>query len=257
MLRKFADAKRSEIMKLLEADARGEMPGPYAGERASFSGALRAIGPGAVIAEYKRASPSRGVINLDLTAADVARGYAEGGAACMSVLTETEYFQGDLAYLDAALPAGMPLLRKDFLFHKLQIRRTAATPASALLLIARMVETDELRDLLALCEELGLEAVTEVFDEADLTKAREAGAEIIQVNNRDLDSLTVSLDISRRLIGAKKPGELWITASGITRGAQIAELTNLGYDAALIGTFLMEDGDPAGALRRLLEERDA
>jgi len=257
MLRKFADAKRSEIMDLLQLDARGAMPEPLAGPRASFTGALRAKGPGAVIAEYKRASPSRGVINLELTAADVARGNAEGGAACMSVLTEADHFQGDLRYLDEALPAGIPLLRKDFLFHPLQIRRTAATPASALLLIARMVDTQELQTLLGLCDDLGLEAVTEVFDEADLTRAREAGADIIQVNNRDLDSLTVSLDVSRRLIGAKKPGELWITASGITRGEQIAELRDLGFDAALIGTFLMEDGDPAGALTRLLEERDA
>lgn len=257
MLRKFADAKRSEIMELLARDARGEMPAPLAGPRPSFAGALRAAGPGAVIAEYKRASPSRGVINLGLSAGDVARAYASGGAACVSVLTEVDHFQGSLAYLDQAAEAGVPLLRKDFLFHPLQVRRTAATPASALLLIARMVDPGELQALLALCRELGLEAVTEVFDEDDLVKARDAGAEVIQVNNRDLDSLAVSLDVSRRLVGAKRPGELWITASGITRGGQIAELRDMGYDAALVGTFLMEGDDPEGALKKLLEERDA
>lgn len=257
MLRKFADAKRSEIMALMSLDAEGTMPEPYSGTRASFSGALRAKGPGAVIAEYKRASPSKGVINLDLTAADVARGYAAGGAACMSVLTEVDHFQGDLAYLDDALPAGLPLLRKDFILHPLQVVRTAATPASAVLLIARMVNLKELEALLALCDELGLEAVTEVFDADDLAKAREAGAKIIQVNNRDLDSLTISLEVSRRLIGAKTPGELWISASGIDNGAQIAELASLGFDAVLIGTFLMEGGDPESALKRLIEERNA
>ncbi|BBD09740.1 indole-3-glycerol-phosphate synthase [Desulfovibrio ferrophilus] len=257
MLRKFADAKRSEIMELLGRDARGEMPAPMTGPRPSFSGALRTKGPGAVIAEYKRASPSKGVINLELTAADVARGYAGGGAACMSVLTEVDYFQGDLAYLDEALVAGIPLLRKDFILHPLQIRRTAATPASAVLLIARMVETRELSELLELCDHYGLEAVTEVFDAKDLAKAREAGARIIQVNNRDLDSLTISLDVSRSLIGAKTPEELWISASGIDHGSQITELASLGFDAVLIGTFLMEGGDPEGALKRLIKETDA
>ncbi|WP_461209747.1 indole-3-glycerol-phosphate synthase [Desulfocurvus sp. DL9XJH121] len=257
MLRKFADAKRSEIMDLLTLDARGEMPAPQAGPRPSFSGALRAAGPGAVIAEYKRASPSRGVINLNLTAGDVARAYADAGAACVSVLTETDHFQGSLDYLDQAAPAGIPLLRKDFLFHPLQVRRSAATPASAILLIARMMEGRELADLLALCAELGLEAVTEVFDESDLVMAREAGAGIIQVNNRDLDKLTVNLDVSRSLVGGKRPDELWITASGIHHGSQIAELVALGFDAALVGTFLMEGDDPGAALAKLLEERDS
>jgi len=257
MLRKFADAKRSEIMELLALDDQGRMPAPLNGPRASFSGALKAKGPGAVIAEYKRASPSKGVINLDLTAADVARGYAAGGAACMSVLTEVDHFQGDLAYLDQALPAGLPLLRKDFILHPLQVVRTAATPASAVLLIARMVNLKELQTLLALCDKYGIEAVTEVFDAEDLALAREAGARIIQVNNRDLDSLTISLDVSRGLVGGKVPGELWISASGINNGAQIAEMAGLGFDAVLIGTFLMEEGDPEGALKRLIEERDA
>ncbi|MBU1003908.1 MAG: indole-3-glycerol-phosphate synthase [Proteobacteria bacterium] len=257
MLRKFADAKRSEVMELLGLDARGEMPAPWTGLRPSFSGALRAKGPGAVIAEYKRASPSKGVINLTLTAADVARGYAAGGAACISVLTEVDHFQGELAYLDQALPAGLPLLRKDFILHPLQVARTAATPASAVLLIARMVETVELSELLNLCDHYDLEAVTEVFDAEDLARAREAGARIIQVNNRDLDSLTISLDVSRGLIGARTPDELWISASGINHGAQIRELASLGFDAVLIGTFLMEGGDPEGALKRLIKETDA
>lgn len=256
MLEKFAQAKRREIMDLLTMDAEGRMPEPFAGERPPFKAALAARGAGAVIAEYKRASPSKGVINLNLTASDVAHGYARGGAACMSVLTETDYFQGDLAYLDQCVPAGLPLLRKDFILHPLQVRQTAATPASAVLQIARMVEKDELAEMIELADSLGLETITEVFDGDDLVKARAAGATLIQVNNRDLDTLEISLDISRKLAAAKLPGETWISASGITRGAQIDELASLGYDAVLIGTFLMEGDDPGAALANLIKERD-
>ncbi len=255
MLEKFARAKRREIDDLLALEAAGRMPAPRTAPRPPFEAALRAAGPGAVIAEYKRASPSKGVINLELGPLDVARAYARGGAAAMSVLTETDHFQGDLAYLDACVPAGLPLLRKDFILHPLQVRMTAATPASAMLLIARMVSQDALRDLLDLARDLGLETVTEVFDEADLDRARAAGARLIQVNNRDLDTLAVSLDVSRRLAARKLPGETWISASGVTRPEQIDELAALGYDAVLVGTFLMEGADPGAALAGLTGER--
>lgn len=257
MLEKFAQAKRREVMDLLVLDGEGRMPEPFSGKRPPFLAALTAKGPGAVIAEYKRASPSKGVINLKLGPLDVAMGYAHGGAAAMSVLTEEDHFQGALSYLDACVPAGLPLLRKDFVLHPLQVRRTAATPASAMLLIARMVTERELGDMLALAGTLGLETVTEVFDGQDLTKARAAGATLIQVNNRDLDTLTISLDVSRTLAKAKLPGETWISASGITHGAHIDELAALGFDAVLVGTFLMEGTDPGQTLAKLIEERSA
>lgn len=254
MLERFAQAKRREIMNLMALDAGGRMPAPRSGPRPPFAAALRAAGSGAVVAEYKRASPSRGDINLALGPQDVARAYARGGAAAMSVLTEADHFRGELGFLDACAGAGLPLLRKDFVLHPLQVRHTAATPASALLLIARMVEPRELAHMVALAADLGLETVTEVFDGEDLARARGAGATLIQVNNRDLDTLEISLDVSRRLAGAKMPGETWISASGITRGAQVAELAALGYDAVLVGTFLMEGADPGAALARLIEE---
>jgi indole-3-glycerol phosphate synthase len=174
----------------------------------------------------------------------------------MSVLTEADHFRGELGFLDACVPAGLPLLRKDFVLHPLQVRQTAATPASAVLLIARMVGPAELGRMVALARELGLEPVVEVFDGDDLARARGAGADLIQVNNRNLDTLEISLDISRGLAAAKLPGETWISASGITRGAQIAELAALGYDAVLVGTFLMEGADPGAALARLIEEKN-
>lgn len=254
MLDKFAVAKQREIERLKELDARNEMPLPRMKPCPSFYGALCDMGPGAVIAEYKRASPSKGDINLSLSPANVAHAYADAGAACMSVLTEEDYFKGDLAYLDACAPSGLPLLRKDFILHPLQVRATAATPASAVLLIARMVDADGLRALLDECDACGLDAVTEVFDEQDLDKARSAKARIIQVNNRDLDTLSVSLDVSRRMASLKHEGELWISASGVTRGTQVAELASLGFDAALVGTFLMEGGSPQQALATLIKE---
>ena len=263
MLEKFREAKAAEIAELKQRMAAGRAPRPYGGHRPGFSAALRDKGPGAVIAEYKRASPSKGVINLDRGPAEVAAMYAASGAAAMSVLTEATFFQGDLEYLDAAHEAtrdaangaGLPLLRKDFLFEPCQVVQTAATPASALLLIARyFAEPAPLGRLISMSEAAGLEAVVEVFDERDLERARAAGASLIQVNNRDLDTLAVSLDVSRRmsLSMAKAPRpELWISASGIERREQVEELAALGYGAVLVGTSIMADPDPAARLARL------
>ena len=261
MLDRFRSAQAGPIARLRRLAEEGQLPAPWptAGlnGRPGFSEALRAVAPSprqgpAVIAEYKRASPSRGVINLGLTPADVARMYADNGAACFSVLTEAKHFQGDLRFLAEMAFAGRPLLRKDFLLDPLQVVETAATPASALLLIMRMLGgAAEVRGMLAACRKYGLEAVCEVFDEADLDTAREAGAAIIQVNNRDLDRLVTDLSISRRLAPRKQPGELWISASGLDAPEQLAEMADLGFEAVLIGTSLMSQPDPGAALRRL------
>ena len=256
MLGKFAAAKAAEIAGLRAREKAGTLPPVWTGERPSLVAALEAHAPLAVIAEYKRASPSKGLICLDLSAGDVAGQYAAAGAAALSVLTEEQYFQGSLECLAQAREAapGTPLLRKDFLLDPLQVRATAATPASALLLIARMVDEDLLAEMLDQAGALGLATVVEVFDEADLKKARAAGAGIIQVNNRDLDTLKVDLAVSRRLILRKRESEHWISASGVGTGAQLRELASLGFDAALVGTSLMAGGKPGAALTRLLAE---
>jgi len=255
MLEKFRTAKAQEIERLKRLAREDALPAPFAGPRPGFSRALLAKAPSAVIAEYKRASPSKGEINATLSPGDVASQYAKAGAAALSVLTEETYFKGRLEFLDAMTDVGLPLLRKDFIFHALQIRETAAFPASALLLIARMLENaNELGELLALTHDLGLEAVTEVFDENDLEKAVQAGATIIQVNNRDLATLKVDLGVSRRMIGKKRAHEIWISASGIQTGLDIAGLTDLGFDAVLIGTSLMAQGEPGTALLKMIQE---
>lgn len=252
MLEKFRAAKQAEIAEL----ARNGAGKPFTGNKASF---MRAIArPGFnIIAEYKRASPSRGIIRADLPVETVASEYYANGAAAMSVLTEKDWFQGDLAFLARAYGATdghMPLLRKDFIFHPLQIEATAATPASALLLIARMLEdAAQLSEFIVLARKLGLDAVVEIFDMEDLRKARQAGASIIQVNARDLDTLAVSRAAALKLIAEAAPrqNEIWIAASGISCAGHAREAARAGFRAALVGTALMAAEKPGAALAQL------
>jgi len=176
----------------------------------------------------------------------------EAGACALSILTESVYFKGRLDYLAEVEPVGLPLLRKDFIIHPLQVEATAATPASAILLIVRMfAEQDDLAYLHSLCIALGLEPVVEVFDAHDLDRAKELGARIIQVNNRDLDTLATDLNRSMDLVRRKEDGEIWIGASGISTPAQVAGLRTAGLDALLIGTALMQNADPGQGLAGL------
>lgn len=251
MLEKFRAAKLAEIAHLTALEAAENLPLPYQGARPSFSDALLAGAPIAVIAEYKRASPSAGDINLGLTPKDVAAMYAASGAAAMSVLTEEIYFKGSLDYLEAMSGPGLPLLRKDFLLHPLQVAATAATKASALLLIVRMLSDATLAEMLRHTYDAGLEAVVEVFDETDLARAEAADAHIVQVNSRDLNTLTTDLAVAERLAKRKHPGRIWIAASGIKTRADVLHMADLGFDAVLVGTSLMAGDNPGAALARL------
>ena len=154
----------------------------------------------------------------------------------------------------------MPILWKDFIFDPIQIEAAAASPASAILLIVRMApDAGRLRSLRRLAESFGMDAVVEVFDEADLRLARESGAELIQVNARDLDNLQVSRGACLDLIRRQPPreAEVWIAASGIEHGSHLNEAAKAGFHAALVGTSLMRGGKPGEALATLLESRDA
>lgn len=254
MLDRFRKAKQTEINLLRAKGA----PSPWRGARPDFAGALRQNSI-AVIAEYKRASPSRGPIRADLDAAVVARQYAGNGATAMSVLTETEYFDGRIEFLAQAFAATdgkLPLLRKDFIFDPLQVAATAACPASALLLIARMLpDAGALAALREQAESFGMAAVIEVFDSADLAMARAAGARIIQVNARDLQTLRVSREACLDLIKNSPPqaGEIWIAASGIAEPAHLKAARQAGFNAVLVGSSLMEKPGPGEALLELLQ----
>jgi indole-3-glycerol phosphate synthase len=257
MLERFRKAQEPAIQNLLALAAQGRLPKPLEGARPSFFARLKKSGPGAIIAEYKRASPSLGVINLAREPEEIAAAYAKAGATAISVLTEERHFHGDIAFLHRMKEPGIPLLRKDFLLHPLQIVETAATPASALLLIVRMLGASLLRTMLDAARQSGLEAVVEIFDHDDLKIAREAmestgGApRILQVNTRDLAALTLCDGLSRELVGKKAGNELWISASGIRDRRDVLERTEDGYDAVLAGTCLMTAEDPGAALAAL------
>lgn len=259
-LQRFRDAKRGEIARLTVQAEAGRLPAPFSGARPAFREALRLRPDGlpAVIAEYKRASPSAGDIAPDLPPEDVAGQYARAGAACLSVLTEEAHFRGDLAFLGRMAGYGPPMLRKDFIFHPLQVAETAATPASALLLIVRLTpDVALLRRLREDAEAHGIDAVVEVFDAADLALARAAGSRIIQVNARDLEHFTVDRAACLRLADtfrhdADGREERWIAASGMDRREHLRAAADAGFDAALLGTALMRGGRPGEALRALL-----
>lgn len=258
MLEKFKQAKQKEIQELRRLQKAKCLPPLYEKPRKSFNYSLLSNENISIIAEFKRASPSQGNINLNANPLRVAQAYRRSGAAALSVLTEERYFKGSMDFLSLFADAGLPLLRKDFILHELQVRQTAASPASAVLLIARMLDDHTLSKLLAACGQYGLEAVVEVFDITDLTRARAHGAGIIMVNNRDLDSLEVNINTSFQLITHKDHEEVWISASGISAAHELAALGKAGFNAALIGTSLMQAANPGYALSFLLgAESDA
>lgn len=256
LLDKFKKAKAVEIERLKQQKQAGHKFCVYDQRRPGFAKALQDKGPGAIIAEYKRASPSKGAINLKFSAEEVAGIYQKGGAAAISVLTEKKYFQGELEYLYQMQAPGLPLLRKDFLYDPLQIEQTGSTPASALLLIVRMFTSNEEKQVLARLvlktRELGMEPVVEVFQAKELEIARNIGSRIIQVNNRDLDSLQVDTNTARSLSKEKDNREIWICASGIESAEQVSEMAGLGYDACLVGSSLMQAAKPEDLLGELV-----
>ncbi len=208
-----------------------------------------------IIAEFKRASPSKGLINESIGPVETALMYRSGGAAAISVLTEEDHFLGSLDDLRAIKNAiDLPLLRKDFVIDEYQIFESAAAGASAILLIVAVIPPDTLRTFQRLANSLGLDVVVEVHEQDEMRTAIEIEAGIIGVNNRNLKTFEVSLDVSRELIKMKPFGTLMIAESGISDAREIAELHSLGYDAFLIGESLMRSSDPAVELRRLYDQ---
>lgn len=223
-------------------------------ERNRFRTALSCRDHLNIIAEIKRASPSKGIIKADIDVTNLARSYAAGCAAAISVLTEPNHFDGSVSDLVTVSSAvDIPVLRKDFIVDEYQIVEAAAAGASAILLIVASLSLGELRGLYASTTELGMDALVEVHDTAEMRTALDLGARIIGVNNRDLHSLEVSLDTSRRLIEHRAEGVLMIAESGLTTRDEIAELRELGYDGFLIGETLMQSPDVTETLRRLSE----
>jgi indole-3-glycerol phosphate synthase len=219
-----------------------------------FEAALR--GPGiALIAEVKKASPSRGVIREDFDPVWLAGRYAEGGAAAISVLTEPMHFQGDLRYLKQtrdSLPDGPPLLRKDFTFDEYQVYEARAAGADAVLLIVAILEQPLLQALLALARGVGLDALVEVHDEGEMARAAAAGATLTGINNRDLRTFEVDISTTERLRPLAPPGAAVAAESGVFTPADMRRLEACGVDAVLVGEAVAAAADPLEKVRELL-----
>lgn len=212
-----------------------------------------------IIAEFKKASPSKGSINEAADPAEIARQYQLGGAAAMSVLTEEDFFKGsidDLRTVQATVD--LPILRKDFIFDVFQIYEGAAAGADAVLLIAAMLDDAELKDLRSLAEdELNMDALIEVHTLPELERISNIGSKLIGVNNRDLHSFHVSLDVSRDLIKHAPPDAVMIAESGLKKKDDLLELHKLGFSVFLIGETLMTSDDASDELRKLLSDDES
>jgi len=227
----------------------------YAEARRRFRRALE-VHPGRkIIAELKRASPSRGPLRREADAAAIGRAYAEAGAAAISVLTDQPFFQGALADLEAMRRAVvLPLLRKDFLIDPYQVEEARAAGADAILVIVAATESAQRRELLGAAASLGLDALVEVHDEAELEGALAEGASLVGINNRDLRTLATTLATSERLLPSVPESVIAVCESGLRTPAAMRRLEAKGARAFLVGEVLMEAPDPAATLRELLRD---
>jgi indole-3-glycerol phosphate synthase len=217
-----------------------------------FSEALIAEGI-SLIAEMKRASPSRGPIRPGASVTDVVRAYQAAGARAVSVLTEGAYFGGSLDDLvEARAACELPLLRKDFVVDEYQLLEARVAGADAALLIVAALEHDRLAELIAAASDLGMDSLVEVHDEDEVETALDCGAEVIGINNRDLHTLEVDLRTAFRLLADVPAGTVVVAESGITRHSDVEELEEAGVDAILVGEALMRADDPERAIRELL-----
>lgn len=246
--------KRLEVAQLLSRTAEFERAADAARpSRRDFRAALLSHSP-AIIAEIKKASPSKGLLAADFDPPSIARAYERGGAVCLSVLTDQSYFQGSLDDLALARAAvDLPVLRKDFTLHRVQILEAAANHADAILLIAAVLSGHELRDFREFAGTLGLASLVEVHDEVELCRAIDSGAEIIGVNNRNLESFDVTLETSLHLSARMPSSAIRVSESGIRSRADIDLLRAAGYSVFLVGETLMRSQAPDIALKALLE----
>ena len=254
VLREIVSHKQEEL-----AERRRRLPFPDVRRRAADADAPRPflaalLGPRIrLIAEVKGASPSAGTIRAAFDPAAIARGYENAGAAAISVLTDSRYFAGaDSHLLGVRQAVGLPVLRKDFIVDPYQVYEARSIGADAALLIAALLPAAALADLQALAQELGMAALLEVHREEELDAALAARPALVGINNRNLDTLETTLEISRRLRPRIPGGITVIAESGIEERAQVEEMERLGVHAVLVGTALMRAPDPSARVRELL-----
>ena len=210
--------------------------------------------PYRIIAEIKKASPSKGIIREDFDPIVIAKEYEKGGADALSILTEPHWFKGNIEYLGMVRRyVPIPLLRKDFIIDEYQILEALVYGADFILLIAKALSQKELKKLLEYTRHLGMEALVEVHDKIDLTKAIFAGADIIGINHRNLETFEMDMDLSKRLIPLIPNSKIIVAESGINNHETVVELSNAGADAFLVGEHFMRQDDISSALRELKE----
>ena len=224
-------------------------------DQRDFVGAMRrklAVGQPAVIAEIKKASPSKGVLRADFDPAAIARSYATNGAACLSVLTDRDYFQGAPEYLGQARDASsLPALRKDFIVDAYQVVEARSLGADAILLIVAALNDAELREFEALAHSLGMAVLVEVHDAAELDRALRLSTPLLGINNRNLRTFETTLDTTLALLPSIPADRVVVTESGILAPADVARMRTSGIHAFLVGEAFMRAADPGAELARL------
>ena len=247
VLDKILEVKRREI-----AEAKARLPQPKGeGPVRDFIAALRKKRP-AVIAEIKKASPSRGVLRSNFDPAAIARSYEKNGAACMSVLTDKEFFQGDSAYLKAAREAcALPALRKDFVIDPWQVHESRMLGADCILLIAACLSREEMRELEGVAHSHGMAVLVEVHDGEELEKAAALKTPLLGINNRNLKTFETKLETTIDLLPRIPKGRIVVTESGILAPADVARMRRHGVETFLVGEAFMRASDPGEALRTL------
>ena len=253
-LEKILDVKRREIeaLKRRGLQAISSMGGQN-GTR-DFKTAISSKERVGLIAEIKFSSPSAGRIRPISDPAEIARMYEEMGAAAISVLTDKTFFSGDIRYLSKVKAAvSLPVLRKDFILDPCQIEESYIYNADAVLLIARLLSTQSLSLLLSACREYGISALTEIHDGNDLDKALQCGADVIGINNRNLDTFEVDLDTTRELAMAVPKDAVLVSESGFNDGGDIEAMKDTGIQSVLVGSAIMGSEDPASKTKELVD----
>ncbi|MEM1402843.1 MAG: indole-3-glycerol phosphate synthase TrpC [Pseudomonadota bacterium] len=257
VLQKILARKREEVAERSATCSLTELEAQFAdgnGPR-DFAGALRSAvdaGKAAVIAEVKKASPSKGVIREDFRPADIAAQYERGGATCLSVLTDRDFFLGDEAYLqEARANCGLPVLRKDFIIDRYQVAEARAIGADAILLIVAALTDDQLNDLSAAAADYDLSVLVEVHDREELERALTLPTPLVGINNRDLRDFTTSLETTLSLLDRIPDEKIVITESAIHTRDDVAVMGAKGVSAFLVGEAFMRADDPGEALKNL------
>ena len=245
----IAQAQKGKPLDVVRADAESRLL------TRDFTGALRrriAVGQAAVIAEIKKASPSKGVLREDFIPADIAQSYAEHGAACLSVLTDRQYFQGCADFLkQARASCDLPVLRKDFMVDAYQVYEARAMGADAILLIAACLDDAQMAELEALALGLGMAVLVEVHDRAELDRALRLKTPLVGINNRNLRTFEVSLETTLSMLADVPADRLLVTESGILGQDDVRRMRDAGVHAFLVGEAFMRAADPGEALAAL------